>query len=438
MAGDRTLPLGRSKIRARNVELDAGVQQFNDRLNGSNPNHLFRFNLKNRSSVNFSLNRLRANANLQLLDGNGQILQTSARGGRNAESIQAVLDAGSYQVRVFTGGRSRSGTPVKTRYTLQIATAAAPTANPITPPPAPDAAPIQPAGSFNIQFDYRFDTQGWFTPERRATLEAAARIWESIIVNDFPDVPAGTPTPYVLNPETGEYAGVGSIFTTDGAIDDLTIFVGSREFGGNTLATGTPSGNFTNENRYVGSQFQPWIGSVSFDRDTDWFFDPTPTTDNDIPWFQNDFLSTAVHEIAHVLGFNRSANAFRSQVANGAFVGANAIALNGGNPIPLQSGGAHILDGYEFGGSGETLMDPTSSSGGRQLPTMLDAAILNDLGYQINYSATYRNLTANARSSSPRIYGTCGCTSCLMMQMSPVGLNQVGSSNLTHLINPGF
>jgi hypothetical protein len=44
--------------------------------------------------------------------------------------------------------------------------------------------------SFNIVFDYRFDTSGFFNdPQRRATLEAAAKAWESLIADEFPNVP---------------------------------------------------------------------------------------------------------------------------------------------------------------------------------------------------------------------------------------------------------
>jgi hypothetical protein len=267
---------------------------------------------------------------------------------------------------------------------------------------------------------------------RKASLEAAARIWESIIADEFPDTPIGTPTPFVLNPETDEYVGSNNIFTTDTPIDDVTIFVGARALGGATLAVGAPSGNYTNEARYNGSDFEPWLGSISFDNTTNWFFDPTPDTATDIPLSQTDFISTAVHEMGHILGFNRSANAFNNLVVNDAFTGTNTLAVNGGNPLPLQPGGAHIRDGYEFGGSGEILMDPTSSSGGRQLPTMLDAAVLDDVGYTINYSAVYRNQSSNARTAASITYGRCGCLTC----MASTQLNMIGSSDLSRLINP--
>jgi Bacterial pre-peptidase C-terminal domain len=432
MSGDR---IGKTFSQAKVINLASGKQNIGDRLSGTNKNDFFRFVLGNRSSISLSLSKLKANANLQLLSDRGQVvLQPSSKSNTNDKTITAVLNQGTYHIRVFSGGKGKSGQSVRTPYRLQATvepTAFVPLAS-SSPEAIPTAIALQAAGSFHIQFDYRFDTQGWFTPTRRASLESAARIWESIIADEFPDTPVGTATPYVLNPETDEYVGSNNIFTTDTPIDDVTIFVGARTLGGSTLAVGSPSGNYNNEARYNGSDFEPWLGSISFDNSTNWFFDPTPNTATDIPLSQSDFISTAVHEIGHILGFNRSANAFNNFVVNDAFMGANTLAVNGGNPLPLQPGGAHIREGYEFGGSGETLMDPTSSSGGRQLPTMLDAAILDDVGYTINYSAVYRNQSSNARTAAAITYGRCGCLAC----MASTQVNVIGSSDLSRLVNP--
>jgi hypothetical protein len=245
---------------------------------------------------------------------------------------------------------------------------------------------------FNIQFDYRFDTNGWFTTERRAVLEAAADVWEAIILNDFADVPIGTKTPFVENPQTGTYVGIDNIFTTDVMIDDLLIFVGARDIPDLTLALGGSSGWFTGDIRREGNDHQPWIGSIAFDSIVSWFFDPTPLTDTDVPETQYDFLSTAIHEIGHVLGFSRDINAYKRWIVNNTFTGTNAMFYNGGNAIPLQPAIlSHIQDGYTYGTSGETSMDPTSSLGDRIRPTLLDIAILDDIGYTVNYAAASQN-----------------------------------------------
>ena len=45
---------------------------------------------------------------------------------------------------------------------------------------------------FLIQFDYRFDTSGFFDDAgRRATLEEAGKSWGRTFADDFPSIPAG-------------------------------------------------------------------------------------------------------------------------------------------------------------------------------------------------------------------------------------------------------
>ena len=255
------------------------------------------------------------------------------------------------------------------------------------------------SSSFDIKFDYRFDTEGFFNDHsRRDSLEAAATIWESILTDEFPDVPIGTTTLGVRDPQTGGYAGQfvndRYIFTTDEPIDDLVVFVGARNPGNETGATGFVSGydpNDPNEYRYTSSNFEPWAGSITFNTSTQWFFDATPffgatpNTSDIIPAENVDFLSTAVHELGHVLGIGTS-NAFDSFVSGSFFNGPNAKALNGNNPIPLDSDDLnHVQNGFLIGGvRSEALMEPDINFGVRKLPTALDIALLVDIGYQLS------------------------------------------------------
>jgi hypothetical protein len=240
--------------------------------------------------------------------------------------------------------------------------------------------------SFNIQFDYRFDTNGFFkNPTRRANLEAAAKIWEDIIKNEFTDVPADTKVS-VKDPQTNKFIN----FTLDYKIDDLVVFVGARNIGGSggALAIGGPSSAYyigsSLDTRYNSSDnFEPWTGSISFNTSKSWFFDATPNTSNDIPVISNDFLSVAVHELGHVLGIGTS-KAFGSFIVGNSFYGPNAKALNGNNPIPLNSEMDHVQDDFLIGNVGsEAVMGPSLAAGKRKLPTPLDIALLADIGYQV-------------------------------------------------------
>ncbi len=232
--------------------------------------------------------------------------------------------------------------------------------------------------NFDIRFDYRYDTNGFFSdPQRREVLEAVANTWEGIIEDEFPDIPVGTPTPFVNNPQTD----VSDTFVTDAPIDDLLVFVGARDMGGNTLAEGGPSGFFTSESRYTGSNFEPWIGTVAFDSLTNWFFDPNLSTADDIPSEAFDFYSIALHELGHVLGFGTS-GAFDRLISGSNFNGDRTKAANDGNSVPLEPSPdlGHIQNGYRIDGV-EPLMLSTSASGIRNFITPIDIAALADIGY---------------------------------------------------------
>lgn len=244
------------------------------------------------------------------------------------------------------------------------------------------------ASQFNIKFNYRFDTQGWFTASRRAVLEEAATIWESIILDEFENVPIGTPL-HITHPETGQSVSL----TSNQVIDDVLIFVGSQNMNALAFAgaTGTWFSGTSLESRWQGNDFEPWTGFISFDRDTNWFFDSTPNTAYDIPNRAHDFLSVAVHEIGHVLGVSSSYHAFERYVSGQFFYGPNALAHNGGNPVPLDSNHSHVQNGYQFGRWGENALDPTLTAGTRKLPTVLDIALLDDVGYDVNYNLAFAN-----------------------------------------------
>ena len=172
----------------------------------------------------------------------------------------------------------------------------------------------------------------------------------------------------------------------------MLIFVGADDLDVGTLAQAGPSGFFVNNARYTGTDFEPWLGSMSFDRLTNWFFDLTPDTAFDIPANSYDFISVAVHEMGHVLGFTTGINAFDTWRVSNSFNGPNARARNGGVALPLEPGSlSHIRDGYQFGNTGQTLMSPFVGTGKRNLPTILDIAVLDDIGYSVNYSFAAQN-----------------------------------------------
>jgi hypothetical protein len=362
---------------ARVVNLDNRRRTLNDRIGKGDRQDFIRFQVRGSSQFTARLSGLQANANLTLLDGKRQVLQTSTRKGKQSERIQHTLAPGTYYLQVSPGGRRAT-----TRYRLTMDS----TPMAASPPAGSTSGNSASNGKFDIQFDYRFDTNGWFTPEKRAALEAAADIWENIILNDFPDIAAGRRSKAV-NPQTG----VLSDYVSNG-VDDLVIAVGARKASVGvsgfftTLAVAEP-GNWLTEQAH--NTFASWVGSVSFNPTVNWFFDATPSTATDIPKDQTDFISTATHEIGHILGFSRSP-AFMSLSGGYVFQGAAAKARNGGLPVDLTNT-YHLEQNTQLDGSGDPLMSTYTKVGQRKLPTALDIAVLNDTGYTVNYGGAFRN-----------------------------------------------
>ena len=236
--------------------------------------------------------------------------------------------------------------------------------------------------SFDITLDYRFDSSGFFNdPDRRAALEAAANAFETVISDDFNALPVGL-TFTITNPSDGF---TQETVTITEEVDDLIIFVAGRNL--NVLGFAGPDGYSANGDIYSSrisenfrntgpvTDFEPWAGTVVFDQNTAWNFDLAGPQEG-----QNDFISVAIHEIAHVLGFGTSP-AFTANVSGDNFVGPNATAANGGTPVPLEPDAAHVLEGY-LGGT--IALDPTLTVGNRKLLTEIDKAILADIGYQVD------------------------------------------------------
>jgi hypothetical protein len=135
------------------------------------------------------------------------------------------------------------------------------------------------------------------------------------------------------------------------------------------------------------TDFGPWGGSIAFQSTANWHFSNSTTG---LESTESDFLSAAIHELCHVLGFG-TAPSWATNLSGTQFVGNNAKGKYdlGGN-IPTDSIRVHWVEGTTDGGQ-ETLMDPTLSKGVRKALTRLDLAGLQDIGWTlIEPTATIR------------------------------------------------
>jgi hypothetical protein len=241
-----------------------------------------------------------------------------------------------------------------------------------------------------IQFDYRFDTKGYFDAERRSLLELAAAAWSERLRDDFPTIPAGTP---VVVKSVEELSGPLVELELDFPIDDLLVFVGCTDDLTATVETARTrtAVKFPHafgddfmaeiEARWQGPDFEPWTSAITFACDKQFFLDPTPETFDDVPNDETDFLSTAMHELGHALGVMTSA-AYAALISDdgSVFTGPRAREVYGAD-VPLEPDG-HLSSQLVIDDQ-RVLMDDSLSARTRVYPTRLDLALLEDIGYEI-------------------------------------------------------
>lgn len=259
---------------------------------------------------------------------------------------------------------------------------------------------IQKAEAVNITFDYTYDN-GFFSGAnagRKDLLDQAAGYLADNINDSLPELNPTSPETLTLkftNPSDTTGTQI-SLSNQTIAQDQILIFAGSEELGSNTLGVGEKSGS--NKLAFSGSTFDNayetrkaeaslWGGSLSFDLDYDATTAPNGTKwhfgsdTNGLDSDEADFLSVAIHEIAHVMGFGTGSN-WDNLVSGTNFTGAKSQDIFN-SVVPLDGG--HWNDSVTIDGL-ETAMDTTINNGDRKLLTRLDYAGLEDIGWDVDQS----------------------------------------------------
>jgi hypothetical protein len=127
------------------------------------------------------------------------------------------------------------------------------------------------------------------------------------------------------------------------------------------------------------TDFGPWGGSLSFDNTVTWNSDGGAPASG-----ENDFLSVAIHELGHLLGYG-SADSWNNLVSSNTFTGTNSVGVYGSN-VPL-AGNSHWSN--TLSGVPEPALDPSLTVGNRKVLTELDYAGLADIGWQTSTAVPF-------------------------------------------------
>ncbi|WNZ27478.1 calcium-binding protein [Leptolyngbya sp. NK1-12] len=106
---------GKNLKSALKANITGQSRLFRDAVGGKEMADFYSFQLGHSSSFSLKLNRFKADINVALMDGQGQMLMQSARAKRRPEAIDTVLGAGTYYVKVFPARRRE-----QSRYRLQL------------------------------------------------------------------------------------------------------------------------------------------------------------------------------------------------------------------------------------------------------------------------------------------------------------------------------
>jgi hypothetical protein len=250
-------------------------------------------------------------------------------------------------------------------------------------------------GSLRFRFDYSLDSSGFFADiQRRRVLQNVG----DAIASKFSDtlqaiIPSGTSTwtATFTDPTTG---GAATRLNLTVNANEILVFVGARSMG-NTRGLASRGGfrNAGSTQEFIdlvrargqkgalsnpATDFGPWGGSLAFDSGSNWHFG-ADTTELDANEF--DFATAAGHELIHLLGFGLSPS-FDAKLVGGGFAGTNAVAVAGVSPVPMADSD-HFSASIQSNGQ-LTIMAPHIDNGLRRLPTRLDFAALQDVGWQLN------------------------------------------------------
>ena len=300
------------------------------------------------------------------------------------------------------------------------------------------------SSNFNLIFDYRFDN-GYFRdhPERKAMMDYIETLYESVITSSHSIAPG---TRFEMRRDFTS-TEMETVDFSDG-VNGMVILVYAYDISQYVRPDGTrPSSPFTGK-AYGGTTGIPNVGKLEINTAAgNWFFDSSPSTHHDLPSATHyDAMSTVMHEVGHALKILRSYQAPFIVIEDNQdlFDGPNVRKFNQGNALPLDKDSSHISASFS---STAYLVRPHLDrfmmhgsdiiQGFRTLISKLDLAMLDDLGYDVNYENTPLPLYGNP--DALRAYQRSrDVPSLLTRHQNPVGLWQFDSLESSYAAITGY
>ena len=296
-----------------------------------------------------------------------------------------------------------------------------------------------------FRIDYTFDSNHFFgdpnnpndgLKERRDAIEAVADFFSEIIQDQFLEIDPEDPgfaqsswSAVFFNPSTGNLQSVENLIIPE---DEVVIYVGARELGGNVVGQAAHGGfsgfgfsnwftrirtrgqaGAANDDPSKRDDFAIWGGSIAFDTPRNWNFSLTENQSG------TEFISTAIHEFCHVLGIGTSDSWENLITSDDLFIGEAVVRSFGGSPRvqTANSRGTHghfenpslVLTSPSYGSFGgahgttqRVRMLPAGLDTGNNFDVMsdLDLAALVDIGWEIALPAQLKALALGPSANS--------------------------------------
>jgi hypothetical protein len=148
---------------ARNLAVSSTKLTISDSIGGADTNDYYKFSLTNAAQLNLTLDGLTADSNVQLLDSNASVIQTSANTVNTAETISRQLNSGTYYVRVYPNGS------ITTNYNLNISTTSTSSTSSTTANTLPNFTTIT------------SDPDGKLEVAKNITVDSTKRVWSDSV-----------------------------------------------------------------------------------------------------------------------------------------------------------------------------------------------------------------------------------------------------------------